>query len=1185
MEQNYRLKSLYRYVMSFLLLAAVTASPLRGQARESLDLSLEGVTVQDAITELYRKYNYSIAVRSGDLDLSRRISVNVRSATVGEVLDLIFAGQPVAYTINGRSISVTRAEPPRQTAAQSARQANRVSGLVTDQAGNPVPGCAVILEDNSTGRVTNAQGEFWFDDLDLPTTLTFSFLGYHTQTLAVAGYGRVHVVLEESTDYIDEVVVVGYGTQVRANLTGAVSTISSKELNDRPVVSAAQALQGADPSVNLFMSTGSPESGYSVDIRGALSINDGSPLVLADGIEVSLSQINPNDIESVTILKDASSAAIYGAKASAGVILITTKSGARSGGKTSVRYSGRMGWAMNTTSTDFITNGYDYVTLANTFYNAMNGVNMYDYTEENGGLQKLRDRYNDKTEHPDRPWTEVGDDGKYYYYGNFDWFGYFYNRVRSQHEHNLSVTGGDEKFNYYVSGRNLNQNGIFNIYKDTYTNYSYRAKMSAQVKSWMSLSTNISYDRSEYKYAGRYNYHHTIAALQSNVSPTFLPRNPDGSIVQYTNQLYANSPIGAGHGGFLTADNTRNSRENRYLTINNQIDIDITKDLVLTGTYGYRTRDRLYRYRNNTFEYSRQEGVFENFSSGSVENSYEESTYRNSGNNYNVYATYKHSWNNAHNFTAVAGAQYEDYRSTTTGVYQTDLTNDDLATFAVATGVSTITQSIASLKTMGMFARLNYDYKGRYLFEASFRADGSSRFRKGDRWGYFPSASAGWRISDEEFFGPVSSVWSNLKLRFSVGSLGNQQMSSYYPYIDQLSIDNVMNYTFDGLELANYASVSAPNSTDLTWETVTTYDVGVDMSFLRHRLTLTGDYYIRDTRNMLTTSITLPSVYGATTPKANCADLRTKGYEITAGWRDRFRLLGSDFNYGVTASIGDYKTKITKYNNPDKLISDYYEGMTLGEIWGYKVEGLFKTDREAAEYQARIDDSAVNQRVYNSKGEVGGYLRAGDVKFMDLDGDGVISAGSGTVADPGDKRIIGNSNPRYNYSFRLEFSWHGIDASAFFQGVGRQNWFPANGQSSYDFWGPYAFPSTSFIHTDFLTNGWTEDNRNAYFPRQRGYQAYSGGSLGEVNDRYLQNVAYLRLKNLTVGYTLPVAVKHIDRVRVAFSGENLTYWSALKKHSKTVDPELAVTSGTYNSDSGTGYFYPKTFSVSIEITF
>lgn len=1149
-------------------------------AAQKVTLSYRNVPFEKVLNSIKQQTGLSIVFSEQLVDVNRKVTINVASIEVQEALKQLLIGTNVDFEIKNNKLYLV--EKKAKETSDSKTSKKKITGLITDTKGEPIIGAALMLKGSNIETITNVDGLF---SIEVPeqSQIIISYIGFKQTILKVGTANNYKIVLDEKSKALDEVVIVGYGTQKKMNLTGAVSTITAKDINYRPVISAANALQGADPSVNLKFGTGSPESNYSMDIRGSISVNSGSPLILADGIEVNLKQINPNDIESVSILKDASASAIYGAKASAGVVLITTKKG--SSGKAKINYSTRFGWSQNTTSTDFITTGYDYVTLTNRFYNAYNGVDMLLYPEANGELQKLLDRRNDKTEQPGRPWVEVGDDGKYYYYGNFDWYGYYYNRTRTQQEHNVSITGGDDKFNYYVSGRYLNQNGIFRIFGDSFEDYSFRTKMSAKITPWLRYSNNINLDKSEMQYPGRPEYEQTISSLQANTSPSFLPINPDGSIVQYTNQLYANSPLGTGYSGSLTANNTINSKSIRNIIISNQFDLNLSKDLVLTASYGYRMKDPINKYRNNTFQYSRELGVLGTFTSGAVENAYTENRYSETGSNTDVYATYHHAWNDKHHFTAVAGSQYTDYRYTTMQGKQTILSNEDLATFAVGTGVITLQQNINTLRTLGFFSRVNYDFESKYLVEISSRGDGSSRFKEGSRWAFFPSVSAGWRISEENFFKPLKNVCNNMKFRYSVGSLGNQQMSSYYPYIDQISIDNVMNYTFDDINIAKKAAVTAPISSKLTWETVTTYNFGTDMSFLNNRLSVTADLYTRDTKNMLTTSITLPDVYGTSTPKENCANLSTKGYEIYVKWNDRFKLAGKSFNYGISATLGDYLTKITKYNNPNKILSDYYEGQTLGEIWGYHVSGLFKTDAEAATYQSTIDDRAVNQRVYSSKGTNANYLRAGDVRFVDLDDNNIISQGSGTVSDPGDRRIIGNSLPRYSYSFRLDLAWNNFDISAFFQGVGKQDWYPASGQSSYDFWGPYAFPTTSFINKDFEKNCWTEENPNAYFPRQRGYQAYSGGALGETNDRYLQNVAYLRFKNLTIGYTVPALKNYFQQIRISLSGENLWYWSPLKKYCQTIDPELALTTSTYNSNSGVGYFYSKSFSANINVTF
>ena len=417
--------------------------------------------------------------------------------------------------------------------------------------------------------------------------------------------------------------------------------------------------------------------------------------------------------------------------------------------------------------------------------------------------------------------------------------------------------------------------------------------------------------------------------------------------------------------------------------------------------------------------------------------------------------------------------------------------------------------------------------------------------------------------------------WTDAKIRLSVGTLGNQQVG-YYDYIQ--IIDTSMKntgVTLDGSTQLSYATESAPVAGDLTWEKVTTYDVGLDLSFFNNRLRFTGDMYIRDTKDMLTNGASLPAVYGASVPKANCADLRTRGWEIALMWDDSVDLLDSPMKYSVSVGVGDYVSRITKFDNPTKLLTDYYEGMTLGELWGYHIDGLFASDEDAAAYT--VDQSSVNSDIMvvgPSKG-----LHGGDLIYSDLDGDEVISIGENTADNPGDRRVIGNKLPRYNYNFRLGLEWKGIDISAFFQGIGRRNWYPSTEATT--FWGPYSRPYQAFIAGDFLENVWTEDNPDAYFPRWRGYEALGAtNQLGPANDRYMQNLAYLRLKNLTVGYTIPVLRNVFSQLRVYFSGENLFYWSPFKKYCRTIDPETAATITT-----GNNYGFAKSFTFGVNVVF
>lgn len=1136
---------------------------------QSVNFSQKETSLKLAIAEIEKQSGMSVDYDASSINVNTVVRTQNIDGNVESAVNAMLKGSGYYCEVKGNHIIIKKEEAQQ-------KGTRTITGKIVDDLGEPVIGASIVAVGTTTGTVTDINGDYTLDVPGSCKELQFSYIGYTSQVLAISGMSKIDVTMREDSQMLEDIVVVGYGTQKKANLTGAVATISSDDIKDRPVTTAAGALQGADPSVNLTFNTGTLDSDYSIDIRGVASVNGGSPLILADGMEVSLNQINPNDIESISVLKDASAASIYGAKASSGVILITTKQGKE--GKTSISYNGRFGWRQNTTTTDFITTGYDYVDIVNRFYKSYNNKLWLSYDDE--GMQMLLDRRNDSSENPSRPWVTTDANGNYMYYGNFDWYNYLFNKTRPEQEHNMSVTGGNNKIHYFASARVLDQDGIFKIYNDNYRNYSFRAKIDAELTSRLRYSLNTSFNSNTYKYAGFQNEQQTLYFLSYNLFPTTVPRNPDGSIVQYINQMTGNSPLGGGHGGYLTANEARNTRQKNTFIMTNQLDYKITEDLVLTASYAFKNQRNTNKHRGMQFDYSRKEGTFVSFKSGTVYDYYQEMHNNIYDNNINAYLTYTHKWAKNHNFKAVAGSQFEDYRGDQMTVKKNDLLSKDLSSMSVATGEATISQEIGAFRTLGFFARANYDYKGKYLLEVSGRWDGSSRFAREDRWGFFPSASAGWRFSDEAFMEGTKSFWDNAKLRFSAGSLGNQQVD-YYAYYDEISTDNQMSYTFDGSSKAYYANVSDPKSSNLTWETVTTYDWGLDLGFLNNRLSVTADFYIRDTKDMLTTSLTLPSVYGAKTPKANCANLRTKGWELYVGWHDQFKLAGKPFSYNVSATIGDYKSEITKYNNPDKLISDYYEGMTLGEIWGYSVEGLFASDEAAAAYQKEINDKNVNGRIYNSKTD--SYLRAGDVEFKDLDGDKVISEGSGTVSDPGDKRIIGNTLPRYSYTFRMGVNYFGFDVSAFFQGVGKQNWYPT--QYSYQFWGPYSLPSVSFIEKDFVDRCWSEENPGGYFPRQRGNQAYSAGALAVVNDRYLQNVAYLRLKNLTVGYTIPIAKKYIESCRVYFTGENLFTWSPLKDHTKSIDPELTNTTSTYQSGSGNGYGYSKSFSIGVDITF
>lgn len=1081
-------------------------------------------------------------------------------------------------------------------------------GVVTDTDGEPLIGASVQVTGTNQYALTDNNGAFSIGNVRYPAQITVSFMGMSDKVMNLTGTEPMPLsVVMESENVLDELVVVGYGTQKRVNLTGAVSVIDGKELNSRPVTNTAMALQGADPSLVLTTSSGSIDgTHYSVNIRGKLSLNSGSPLILVDGIESSLTLVNPNDIESISVLKDASACAIYGAKASAGVILITTRSGGE--GKARVTYNGRFSISNNTTSTDFITSGYDYVSLTNKFYENTKGYGAWTYTDEQ--MQMLYERRNDVTENPERPWVVPDATGtySYVYLGNFDWYNYLFNKVRPETEHNVAIRGGNDKVKYYASGRWIWRNGFFGgLAQDTYNGASLRTKLDAKITNWLTYSTNVSLERTKYDWGGFWeldgnsglNKQGIMWNITQNVGPNLVPFNPDGTIAMFPGYMAdATSPLMSGRGGVFMDGRNNNSNTNNYWTWTNRFTIDIVKGLKFIADYTYRRRDRIAGYRSvptvNSYDNVNKRmyegngysgGIFTN---GSVYDFYQEVRYMQDGSVANAYFAYDNTFN-GHHIAATLGANYDDYHSTQLTAKQKGSLSETLSYINKAAaavdengnllGIETLAESNSAYRTLGFFARVNYDWKGRYLLELSGRYDGSSRFPKGHRWGFFPSASAGWRISEEPFWEKIRPVVSNAKLRLSYGTLGNQQVSNYY-YWDTISTGS-LSYTFDGTK-AGYAYVSDPVSSSLTWETVISKNIGLDLGFFRNRLTFNGDFFIRDTKNMLTTAMTLPSVYGASAPKENAADLRTYGYELALSWKDNVMVAGKPLYYGITATLGDNVSYITRYENPEKLISDHFVGKRLGDIWGYRTDGLFQTDEEAAAYEAAVDNKVVHDYIFGKNTNApNNHLMAGDLKYKDLNGDGAINTGKNTVEDPGDREVIGNSRPRYNYALKTDFSWAGLDISIFFQGVGHIDWAP-HFQSSY-FWGPYGFQRPTFIPKGFEKLCWDPaegaDNSNAYFPRMRASVVNSY----KTNDYFLQNAAYLRLKNLTVGYTLPLKKnKVVEKVRFYFSGENLFYLSPLTKISKYVDPEVA-TAGDDTRDLT--YPYSRTFSFGVDITF
>lgn len=1062
-----------------------------------------------------------------------------------------------------------------------------VTVKVTDKAG-AMPGAGILVKGTTNGQITGADGTATLTNVAPDAVLVVTFVGYQTVEVPVKGRANVSVTLEDSLT-LDEIVVVGYGTQKKANLTGAVDQVGSETFEGRSNANLTQMLQGQIPNLNLKFKDGRPNSSPSYNIRGTTSIGQGgSALILIDGVEGDPSLLNPNDIESVSVLKDAASSAIYGSRAPYGVVLITTKTARQ--GKPTVSYQANLTFEQPTTIPDYVSNGY---TWADHFYKAY-----YNYNLSNpSGINKTMEfstawlaEYQRRNETGNYEVLvsdgSIGTAGRWLYFiEGEDYIGKLYRNHMTSQTHNISVSGSDDKFDYYVSGRYYGNNGIFDtdVNPESYKILNGRMKMGYKVTPWLRISNNT--DISWTKYVMPQTYSEGNGNIWRNIADEGHPCspiwNPDGTLSHSAVYSVGDYLYGHSNRGYINRQvKTTFAAQAKFLDDRLRLNADFT----------YRNKDFNTTVKKVKSEFSRYEGTTETISGTQ---SYLSETIR----NYeylatNEYVEFEDTFAGKHYFKALLGYNYEQETYKNTYSYNDDLLTPDVTNINLAMGIDnrSITGDYYRWRTVGAFARINYAFADRYLIEVNGRYDGSSKFPQRQRWAFFPSVSVGWRLTEEPWFKVSKDAVSNIKFRASFGALGNSNVGNY-AYDETFSFDN--GRIINGAKV-RYTSAPAPIPESLTWETAQTLDFGLDMSFLKGRLSFTGDYYIRKTLDMYTVGPTLPDVFGASSPKGNYAEMTTRGYEMTIRWNDSFNLAGKPFNYGLKASLVDYKSIIDKFNNRKKELStaayntNYYAGMVVGEIWGFVSNGLWQNQDEidAAEAGAL----AAGQKYYNPLMQTSKTykLYPGDIKFEDLNGNGYIDRGQNTVDDSGDRKIIGNSEPRYIYSFGIDLEWNNIFLSAFFQGVGKQDWYPSNEASV--IWGQYNRPYAQMPKWH-LNNYWTEDNPDAYLPRYAGYYAPFYKGTNNANTRYLMDVSYIRLKNLQVGYTLPAkwtdAIK-MKKVSVFFSGENLWTWSPMYKYTRDID----VTANIYGTDSvlsstGDGFNYPtlRSYSLGLNITF
>lgn len=1045
-------------------------------------------------------------------------------------------------------------------------------GKVTDQNGNPIRGVTVSIKGlGSALTSTSNQGVFDLKKLTKNQTLIFTSVGYKNQELQFNGQKELTVQMVDDHADLDEVIVVGYGTKKKQNLTGAVDHISGKALASRPIANVFQGLQGMSPGLNITYGNGSPGGTPNINVRGVTSINGGSsPLFVIDGIPVTdandLMRLSPSDIESYTVLRDAASAAIYGARATYGVILITTKSGVL--GKQTVSFNTYSAWGKPTEMPNPVKDPYIFSRLLETSTNNT-PWDYVNYSDEH--YQWARERSDD----PSLPDTRIDpkDPKKWAYMGNNDWNDYFLNNSSRSDSYNLTFSGGgrinEMPFKYFLSGDYTKENGLNKLAKDYWSRKGIRGRMTLTPFKWLKVDNNINLFNTRREGPG------TSLTDIYYLTPIQVAKNPDGS--------WANTEAGRlaarlTDGGTSIGDNVG------FHNVFNAVGTFLNGDLTLTGDAS--VKKEYYKWAGHSKKYKIGFGpddIREEGGTGSAS----ETRFDVSDIVFNFYANYNKTIGD-HTFGAMVGYNQEEYIYSSTNLRRNNLISSTLPYLGLTTGEINMNLGYSSYATQSYFSRLNYTFKERYIIEGTGRYDGSSRFPVGSRWGFFPSVSGGWIASNERFFENLKPTFSNLKLRASYGSLGNQNVGDF-SYM-QLMTTGLSGYLIDGnqQQVVTGAPQLKIDPATYTWENVATLNFGADIGLWNDKFFLSYDNYVRNTTGMLAAGEELPGVLGTAPPRQNVADLRTKGWELSATYKDQFMVADKPFRFDTKVVLSDSRAEITRFKNDNRLLSGYFKGYEFGTIYGLEGDGLFKS----AEEIKGLDQTPIVP--WGALDIVNGWP-----KFKDQDGNNKIERGV-TETDMKDLKIIGNSADRYRIGFNLNMDWNGFDGSIFLQGVLKRDFYPKH----YLFWGPYQQPYANIYpwHLDFyrdqsdspeqrakhsqayLDAGLADANHDARYPVLQSWlaDANDGKGLAIPNTQYMLNGSYLRLKNITFGYSIPQPLLEkwkIQRLRFYVSGENLFEFSQIKKY---VDPE-AINNGTDNS--AWAYPFQRKFSIGLNLDF
>lgn len=1063
---------------------------------------------------------------------------------------------------------------------QALAQGQVVTGVVTSaDDGTTLPGVSVMVKGTSQGVSTDLDGRYSIE-VSPGEVLRFSFVGMLTQEITVRDSRTINVRMGTDLNSLDEVVVIGYGTQKRSNVTGAVTTVDTEVLASRPITDVARGLQGTTPGLTITAPSGQIGQNPNIRLRGmtgTLSNTQGAqPLILVDNVEIeSLQLVNPEDIESVTVLKDAAASSIYGSRAAWGVILITTKSGVK-GGKPKVSYSNNFAWNTPTYAPEIApaAEGAELAFRAlqrtNPSTNVFSAVGMA-FDQE--GIQKMRDweaQYGGQELGPEMVMGRDFEirDGRLFFYRSWDPAELFLRQWTPQQKHDISVSGGSERTNYYLGAGYLGQEGVLKTNPDQFNRYNLNFSVSSTVTDWMEVRAKVLYSETKftrpfYFSSETYDPWYYIFRWQSVY--------PYGT---YEGRPFRNS-ISEVEQAQMNEENTTMSRINIGTTLRPVKGLSINLDYTYSNnnTHLHQTGGVLSAYN---FWATGANLVYAPYSSPVYNRVQYDSDWskRNVGRGF---ATYDLDLND-HSFKVMVGSDIETFEAWGHMSQRRNLMDPDRGELSLATGDMFVSGSRNQWATLGFFSRLNYSYKDKLLIEANGRYDGSSRLSPTARWAFFPSMSAGYILTEERFMEPLAPVLTFMKLRASYGSIGNQNafLGDIYRVMNSFN----SNWLIGSENMLTTATPGALPSA-LTWETVSTLDFGFDARFYRDKFGVSFDWYRRTTSDMHSAGVVLPASFGTAATKQNLGELQTTGWELAVDYSHRFN---NGLRINSSVMLSDFQEVITDFAD-NRGVNQNRPGRVLGEIWGFETDGFFTADDFVRDANGEfvldngryvLMDGVPSQSFFES-----GFFfyGPGDVKYRDLNGDGRIDRGTNTIDDPGDMRVIGNTTPRYQYGIRLGGEFKGFDLSFFVQGVGKR-----------DFWanGPLFIPGFrpgEAWYTHQL-DYWTEENPNAFYPRPTDQGQSNNARNFLPQTKYLLDLSYMRMKNVTIGYTIPASLTNrinVDRLRVYFSGENLF---EIDNVNLPIDPETEYTPAGLNDAASFGRVYPfqRTLSFGVQFT-